>query len=458
VTKSRYVRASEHEEVPASGTLRTMKFLQSACIIGAIAALSPLATWGPSNISEPVRELVRADNSVQADDAQASDTVLNAVPIDANAVAPSSPFLLTLANRMPMSSSAKTPSATSRRTVAASAEVLPKQFLTALAAADPKPVGAPPPTRLAYAVVPDLTPDPEAHSPSPRNSETPDFSILVDYTYSEVPPPEAPADTVLRALKEIPKGTPREEVRRAAQTFGLDVTFMEAVAKIESDFDPKQRTGSYIGLFQLSKYEFDRYGSGEITDGRDNAIAGAYKFAVAAILFELQTHKKATPDDLYLIHQQGTQGAAEHVAHPDRIAWESMCATDEGRVKGERWCKRAIWQNTLPEVKKAWGSVEKLTSAAFVDMWRDRLATLYRRYSASASTAALQPPAEPVRQNVDRAQGRQVPASQHTVRSSRHTGVQNRTSVGHANHPKKKGHPQAAPQQQAAQPRRSDRG
>ena len=270
-----------------AGTLRTMKFLQSACIIGAIAALSPLATWGPSNISEPVRELVRADNSVQADDAQASDTVLNAVPIDANAVAPSSPFLLTLANRMPMSSSAKTPSATSRRTVAASAEVLPKQFLTALAAANSKPVGAPPPTRLAYAVVPDLTPDPEAHSPSPRNSETPDFSILVDYTYSEVPPPEAPADTVLRALKEIPEGTPREEVRRAAQTFGLDVTFMEAVAKIESDFDPKQRTGSYIGLFQLSKYEFDRYGSGEITDGRDNAIAGAYKFAVAAILFEL---------------------------------------------------------------------------------------------------------------------------------------------------------------------------
>jgi soluble lytic murein transglycosylase-like protein len=86
----------------------------------------------------------------------------------------------------------------------------------------------------------------------------------------------------LRALKEIPEGTAREEVRRAARTFGLDVTFMDAVVKIESDFDPKQRTGSYIGLFQLSKYEFDRYGSGEITDARDNAIAGVYKFAVAA--------------------------------------------------------------------------------------------------------------------------------------------------------------------------------
>jgi hypothetical protein len=29
------------------------------------------------------------------------------------------------------------------------------------------------------------------------------------------------------------------------------------------------------------------------------------------------------------------------------IAWKSMCATNEGRQKGEKWCKRAIWQNTL---------------------------------------------------------------------------------------------------------------
>jgi hypothetical protein len=33
----------------------------------------------------------------------------------------------------------------------------------------------------------------------------------------------------------------------------LDFSFMTTIAKIESDFDPKQRTGSYIGLFQLRK-------------------------------------------------------------------------------------------------------------------------------------------------------------------------------------------------------------
>jgi hypothetical protein len=341
---------------------------------------------------------------MRVDDAQASVTVQRAAPIKlasledvhVSPVAPFPPFALASAYPMQMSSPCertteptKTPTATLRRTVAASAEALPEQLLKALAAADPVPVGALLSTRLAYAAVPDITLDPTSSPSAPLKRETPDLSYLADYAYSEVPPPEAPANTVLRALKEIPEGTPIEEVRRAAQVFGLDVTFMEAVTKIESDFDPKQRTGSYIGLFQLSKYEFDRYGSGEITGARDNAIAGAYKFAVAAIMFELQTHKKATLADLYLIHQQGTQGAAEHVAHPDRVAWESMCATDEGKAKGERWCKRAIWQNTLPEVKKAWGSVERLTSAAFVEMWRNRVATLYRRYSAGASASTL---------------------------------------------------------------------
>jgi hypothetical protein len=156
---------------------------------------------------------------------------------------------------------------------------------------------------------------------------------------------------------------------------------MRAIAKIESDFDPKQRTGSYIGLFQLSENEFEKYGSGNITDPRDNAVAAACKFAVEAKLFELDTRKKATLSDIYLVHQQGVQGAAEHVSHPERIAWESMCATDEGREKGEKWCKRAIWGNTLPTVKHIWKSVTKLTSGAFVAMWQQRVDHFYARYS-----------------------------------------------------------------------------
>ena len=82
-----------------------------------------------------------------------------------------------------------------------------------------------------------------------------------------------------------------------------------------------------------------------------------------------------------MIHQQGSQGAAEHVSHPERIAWKSMCATDEGRLKGEKWCKRAVWQNTLPAIKQIWKTVDNLTSGAFVDMWQQRVALFYSRYS-----------------------------------------------------------------------------
>jgi hypothetical protein len=165
---------------------------------------------------------------------------------------------------------------------------------------------------------------------------------------------------------------------------------MKAVAKIESGFDPSQRTGSYIGLFQLSRYEFAKYGSGDISNARDNAIAAAYKFVYEAAMFEWATHKKPTFSDLYLIHQQGWQGAAEHVSHPARVAWKSMCATDEGMEKGERWCKRAVWGNTLPEIKRVWGSIDRLTSGAFVAMWRDRMNTLYARYSDASSAQASQ--------------------------------------------------------------------
>ena len=190
-----------------------------------------------------------------------------------------------------------------------------------------------------------------------------------------------PADVILEALRDVPIGTPLEEIKLASEAFSVDFSFMRTVAKIESDFNPRQRTGSYVGLFQLSKGEFTKYGSGEITSPRDNAIAAAYKFATEAALFESDTGKKPTFGDLYLIHQQGWRGAAEHVSQPDRIAWKSMCATEEGREKGEKWCKRAIWLNTLPTTKRIWQSVDKLTSGVFTEMWRERVETLYALYA-----------------------------------------------------------------------------
>jgi Transglycosylase SLT domain len=217
---------------------------------------------------------------------------------------------------------------------------------------------------------------------------TQDFRYLIYYVWSELPPAEKPAAVVMRSLKDIPVGTPVEEIKRASDAFGLDFNFMKAVAKIESGFDPKQRTGSYVGLFQLSKYDFSKFGAGEILDPRANAVAAAYKVITEGILFEWATHGKPTLSDLYLIHQQGWEGAAEHISQPGRIAWKSMCATGEGREKGEKWCRRAIWGNTLPAIKEAWKSVDKLTSEAFVGMWRERVAHFYSKYIATATADA----------------------------------------------------------------------
>lgn len=229
---------------------------------------------------------------------------------------------------------------------------------------------------------------PKSDGPSTSAPAAQDFQYLIYYVWSELPPAEKPADVVLRSFKDIPVGTPVEEIKRASDAFGLDSNFMKAVAKIESGFDPKQRTGSYIGLFQLSEYEFGKFGSGQIRSARDNAVAAAYKVITEGILFEWVTHRKPTLSDLYLIHQQGWEGAAEHISRPDRIAWKSMCATGEGREKGEKWCKRAIWRNTLPDVKRAWKSVDKLTSEAFVGMWRARVAEFQAKYMAAATAEA----------------------------------------------------------------------
>ena len=212
-----------------------------------------------------------------------------------------------------------------------------------------------------------------------------DLANLSYYAYAEVLPDIKPANTVLEYLKNVPPGTPVEEIKQVSDALGLDFTFMKAVAKIESGFDPKQRTGSYIGLFQLSKSEFAKYGAGDILDARDNAVAASLKFVTEGILFEIFTHRKPTLSDVYLIHQQGIDGASEHVSHPHRLAWRSMCATDEGREKGEKWCKRAIWGNTLPAVKRIWKNVNKLTSGAFVAMWQQRVHEFYARYSEAAA-------------------------------------------------------------------------
>jgi len=383
-----------------------MKILQCACVLGAIAVFYSVAqrlpAREPSLAGGETLALAVLDNAhanLERDFAALAFTAADPMPVASlgarslgarslrdrssrasslrnTVVASADPTQVVSARVIPVSAVSSSPESLGPKVLAFD-DPRPDAYF------DPTPIGPANPIVVASLGLVPISQADLAPAEPPKN----DFHYLAYYAYSETPPPEKPADTVLDSLKDIPVGTPIEEIRHAADAFGLDFGYMKAVAKIESDFDPKQRTGSYVGLYQLSKYEFNRYGDGDILSPRDNAIAAAYKIIVEAELFELRTHKHPTLSDLYLIHQQGIQGAEEHVSHPDRVAWQSMCATEEGQQKGEKWCKRAIWQNTLPEIKKIWKSVDNLTSAAFVGMWEQRVADLYARYSKTADAA-----------------------------------------------------------------------
>jgi hypothetical protein len=187
---------------------------------------------------------------------------------------------------------------------------------------------------------------------------------------------------------------PREEIREAASLYGLDLAMMMSIAKVESDFDPRVRTGSYKGLFQLSDYEFAKYGDGSIWDARDNARAAAHMFLVQAEKFRWALGDYPDYAERYMVHQQGIQGAIEHYTHPERVAWQSMCATDEGVLKGEHWCKRCIWGNLLPQWKDAFGNVDKISSGDFVSLWTQRIDRLANKYSVAEGLTAISRPSK----------------------------------------------------------------
>jgi predicted GIY-YIG superfamily endonuclease len=182
---------------------------------------------------------------------------------------------------------------------------------------------------------------------------------------------------------------PREEVEQAASLYGVDLAMMMSIAKVESDFNPRARTGSYKGLFQLNDYEFEKYGDGSIWDARDNARAAAHMFLVQAEKFKWALGHYPDYAERYMVHQQGIQGAIEHYTHPERVAWQSMCATDEGMLKGERWCKKCIWGNLRPEWKHAFGNVENISSGDFVRLWTGRIDHFANRFSGAQGIASV---------------------------------------------------------------------
>lgn len=165
-------------------------------------------------------------------------------------------------------------------------------------------------------------------------------------------------------------------LRNVSQQTGVPYNVFHTFGAIESTFNPRARTGSYKGLFQLSNSEFDKYGGGKIYDPEDNARAFAGLVKNNASTFKSETGKDPNVFDLYMMHQQGTQGYLEHVANPDQPAWRSMYATGEGQQKGPGWAKKAIWGNLPSSAKRQFGSVDNVTSGDFLNAWKARVVKL----------------------------------------------------------------------------------
>lgn len=182
--------------------------------------------------------------------------------------------------------------------------------------------------------------------------------------------PDVPGTIVPRR-----KGSPFDPYIEAhARRAGVDPGLMRRIMQIESGGNPRNTTGSYRGLFQMSWPEFKKYGGqGDIYAPEPNVAAAANKIAAESAAFQRTYGRAPTPTEIYMIHQQGEGGARAHYAAPDAPAWQNMASTGEGREKGAAWAKQAIWGNIPDDLKRRFGSVENVTSKDFTDIWKAKV-------------------------------------------------------------------------------------
>lgn len=202
--------------------------------------------------------------------------------------------------------------------------------------------------------------------------------------------PEAAPGTAAPALG----GRYGDLISRYAAQYGIDPRLMSRIMQIESGGDPYNVTGSYRGLFQLGPEEWKRYGRGNVFDPEANAAAAAAKVADEIIEFRRDYGRDPTPTEIYLTHQQGAGGLARHMENPEAPAWTNMLNTAEGRQKGEKWAKAAIWGNIPDAYKRRFGSVDNVSSAAFASIWREKIEGEGATYSPMERSVASYSPEE----------------------------------------------------------------
>ena len=185
--------------------------------------------------------------------------------------------------------------------------------------------------------------------------ESPDFTYLAYYVYSELPPRRRPAATSCWTLKDyIPKcrsGDQSAQPMRSTCVF----QFYASGRQIESDFDPSNAWVISACSSSITTVRTANTGSGQIYP----ITATAYRrlqFCSGEPAVQMDTHKKPTfsglPD-----YQQGWR-APPNVTSPRSTS--TFNAPVEGRKKAEaRWYSDAIW-NTQHRISKTWKSVDTL--------------------------------------------------------------------------------------------------
>ena len=166
-----------------------------------------------------------------------------------------------------------------------------------------------------------------------------------------------------------------DTIQKASDYHGVPPSTLRAFAAIESGGNPRARTGSYFGVYQLSHSEFRKYGGrGSIFDLSENTKVAARKLRAEADAFSRQYGREPTATELYMLHQQGITGAATHMANPDAPAWQNMYLTPEGQKKGPAWARLAIWGN-IPQDQRAQfpDGVDSVTSRQFMELWDRKL-------------------------------------------------------------------------------------
>jgi hypothetical protein len=161
-------------------------------------------------------------------------------------------------------------------------------------------------------------------------------------------------------------------IREAAARYGVDPTPWLRTARIESGGNPAAHNASGAsGLFQFMPKTWAQYGRGDVNDPAANADAAMRLARDNTARFSSTFGRAPTPGEVYLMHQQGAEGATKLLQNPDAPAASLVGA-------------QAVLQN---------GGRPDMTARDFAGLWTSKFGTPGDAPGTTAMTADV--PASP---------------------------------------------------------------